>query len=327
MLARYAERSALREATVPPEAVAEAALWLAGERSAHTTGCVITVGGGRRGFQGTITRRRIEMIPLSDLKKAAAEGLVFLKQQDDVEEAEVFVSSNGVLLTRLNYTSHIPCNGVEEPKSLVNYGVGVQAVFRGDGRACGSRGSGRSRRTSRWRGCGRRWRRRGRGRWRTRSSARWRGRRASSGRSTDYHDPKLMEMKDADLVDAGWRVVNGGLRVFETSESLMSLVDRPEKLTELGLIIGGDTTILQERMAIASHAMPEVQTDESTLIMSFITSMVEREESKGSGYGASTTLAGSRRSRGARRRGTRSRASAACGCRRATIGSCSGARR
>jgi predicted Zn-dependent protease len=63
-------------------------------------------------------------------------------------------------------------------------------------------------------------------------------------------------------------------------------------LTELGLIIGGDTTILQERMAIASHAMPEVQTDESTLIMSFITSMVESEESKGSGYGASTTLAG-----------------------------------
>ncbi len=45
-------------------------------------------------------------------------------------------------------------------------------------------------------------------------------------------------------------------------------------------------------MAIASHAMPEVQTDESTLIMSFITSMVEREEAKGSGYGASTTLAG-----------------------------------
>jgi rhamnose utilization protein RhaD (predicted bifunctional aldolase and dehydrogenase)/NAD(P)-dependent dehydrogenase (short-subunit alcohol dehydrogenase family) len=50
MLARYAERSSLREATVPPEAVAEAALWLASERSAHTTGCVITVGGGAEGF-------------------------------------------------------------------------------------------------------------------------------------------------------------------------------------------------------------------------------------------------------------------------------------
>ncbi len=49
-LARYAERSVFREATVPPEAVAEAALWLASGRSAHTTGCVITVGGGYEGF-------------------------------------------------------------------------------------------------------------------------------------------------------------------------------------------------------------------------------------------------------------------------------------
>jgi len=50
MLARYTERSTLREATLPPEAVAEAALWLASDRAAHTTGCVITVGGGAEGF-------------------------------------------------------------------------------------------------------------------------------------------------------------------------------------------------------------------------------------------------------------------------------------
>ena len=45
-LARYAERSLFRTATVPPEAVADAALWLASEASAYTSGCVITVGGG-----------------------------------------------------------------------------------------------------------------------------------------------------------------------------------------------------------------------------------------------------------------------------------------
>ena len=50
MLDRYAERSPLREAIIPPEAVAEAALWLASDRSSHTTGCVITVGGGAEGF-------------------------------------------------------------------------------------------------------------------------------------------------------------------------------------------------------------------------------------------------------------------------------------
>src|SRR5438552_4340246 len=50
MLDRYAERSPLREAIIPPEAVAEAALWLASDRAEHTTGCVITVGGGAEGF-------------------------------------------------------------------------------------------------------------------------------------------------------------------------------------------------------------------------------------------------------------------------------------
>ena len=45
-LARDAERRISRTATGPPEAVADAALWLASEASAYTSGCVITVGGG-----------------------------------------------------------------------------------------------------------------------------------------------------------------------------------------------------------------------------------------------------------------------------------------
>ena len=80
--------------------------------------------------------------------------------------------------------------------------------------------------------------------------------------------------------------------MFQTAEALTDITGSPDRIHELGLIVGGDVTILQERMAIASFAMPEVQTDESSVIMSFITSMVEKEESKGSGYAASTTLAG-----------------------------------
>jgi len=50
MLQVYAERSVLGKATLPPTAVADAALFLASDRSQYTTGCAITVGGGHEAF-------------------------------------------------------------------------------------------------------------------------------------------------------------------------------------------------------------------------------------------------------------------------------------
>jgi PmbA protein len=195
------------------------------------------------------------MTTTNDLKRAVEEGLAYLKQQDDVEEAEVYASSNGILLARLNYTSHIPCNGVEEPKSVINYGIGVQAVFGGVGDA---RRIGFGSETSDISLDGVR-------------SALAKARQGASDDPefvslakptgekrtlTDYADQQIMDIKDEALSEAGWRVLAGGLRVFETSETLTTLVERPERMPELGLIIGGDVTMIQERMAICSTAMP-----------------------------------------------------------------------
>src|SRR5262249_449450 len=74
------------------------------------------------------------------------------------------------------------------------------------------------------------------------------------------------------------------------SSRLAKLASSEEALRRLGLIIGGDVTILQERMAIASTAMPRVQTDESTLVTAFVTSMVEAHAAKGSGWSTGTRL-------------------------------------
>ncbi len=78
------------------------------------------------------------MRTIGELAKAAEEALALVTSQPAVVEAEVFAAANSALLTRLNYTSHIPCNGVEEPKSTDSYGIGIQAVFDApDGRRIG----------------------------------------------------------------------------------------------------------------------------------------------------------------------------------------------
>jgi PmbA protein len=105
------------------------------------------------------------------------------------------------------------------------------------------------------------------------------------------HDPAIGQLDDDGLVGAGWKLVGGGLRTFLASERLLALAGSAEGLAELGLILGGDVTILHERVAIASTAMPRAQVDESVLVAATMTAMVERHAAKGSGWSIATRLA------------------------------------
>ena len=53
---------------------------------------------------------------------------------------------------------------------------------------------------------------------------------------------------------------HGALRTFLASSRLAELAKDDEALRRLGLIVGGDVTILGERVAVVSTAMPRVQT-------------------------------------------------------------------
>jgi len=226
---------------------------------------------------------------LAELARAAQAAFDLARAQPDVREAEVFVAANGTLLTRLNYTSHIPCNGVEEPKSVESYGLGIQVALDGPrGRLIGfgSEPSDLSLAGA------------------ERALAKARHAAVADpdfvslpkpGPATralaDYHDPELMTVSDDRLVECGWTIVNGALRTFLNSSRLAELAGSDEALRKLGLILGGDVTILQERMAIVSTHLPRVQTDESTLITAYVTAMVEAPGAKGSGWSTATRLA------------------------------------
>jgi len=228
------------------------------------------------------------MRTIGELAKAAEEALALVTGQPAVVEVEVFAAANSALLTRLNYTSHIPCNGVEEPKSTESYGLGIQAVFDApDGRRIGF-GSEPSDLTPA-------------GAERALAKARTAAvadpefvslpaRSASPRALANYHDPRLMEIDDESLVEAGWKITGGALRTFTASSRLAALAQDDDALRRLGLILGGDVTILRERIAIASTAMPRAQTDETSLITAFVTAMVESRGAKGSGASTGTRL-------------------------------------
>ncbi len=228
------------------------------------------------------------MIDTAALARAVEGALAFAQAQAGVREVEAFAAANSALLTRLCYTSHIPCNGVEEPKSSESHGLSFQVVFEGpDGPRLGFgaepadlslRGAARAFAKAR--------------------AAAVRDpefvslpRPGPQARTLfDYHDPQLMALDDVRLVEAGWTVVRGALTTFLASSRLAELAASEPGLAALGLILGGDATVLQERVAIASTHMPEPQTDESTLISAFVTAMVEGRQAKGSGWSTGTRL-------------------------------------
>jgi PmbA protein len=224
----------------------------------------------------------------ASLARAAGEALGLLHAVPDVLEAEAFVAANGQLLARLSYASHLPSNGVEEPKSTESHGIGLRVVFRG---ANGPRlGFGAEPSDLSREGVRRALAKAREGA--VRDPAFVSLPRPGPERRTlaTYHDPRLLDLDDEDLVAAGWRVVTGALRTFTASTRLAELAESEDGLRRLGLLLGGDVTIVQERVAIASTHLPEVQTDESTLITAATTGMVEAMDAKGSGWSTGTRL-------------------------------------
>ena len=228
------------------------------------------------------------LTPLSQLKRTVRDGLAYLKTQPDIAEAEVFASANGNLTVRLNYTSRIPSNAVEEPKSLESYGLGIRVAFNtSEGLKTGFGGEPTDLSIE--------------GVKRALEKARLgavldteyvslpkpTGERPTLSR---HHDPAIMRVSNNRMVRAGWQTVERAFDIFSSSEDLLNLAGSPEGIRDLGIILGGDVVMLQERMAIGSYHMPKIQTDESTLVMALTTAMLEDQYAKGTGWSVGSHL-------------------------------------
>ena len=215
------------------------------------------------------------MVAIEDLRKCVKDGLQFVKSQKDVRDAEIFASWNDQVTLRINYTSDIPCNGVQEPKNISGYGVGVLVVF--DTSDTIKIGFGSDTGDLTLEGLERALEKARRG---AVSDPDFKSLPFSSDESPkliSYHDKRIMELEDEEMVSLGWRALKGALMTFKESGYKRSL------------IVGGDVTILKEKMAIANTQGID-DYDESTALMSSITAMVEEKDSKGTGWTTATHL-------------------------------------
>lgn len=229
------------------------------------------------------------MVSAEDLARAAAGALVHARGEPGVLEAEVFAVASRTLLARLHYTSAIPCNGLEEPKSSETCGLGVQLVLASPDAPCVGFGSepgdlgpaGAARAVAKAR-------RAAVADPEFRSLPRPIGNGWADG---VRHDPALMSLDDEGLVDAGWQTLTAGLRTFLDSPRLAELAGGEAGLARLGLVLGGDVTILQERVALASTRLGGPRVDETARVAASVTAMVEALDAKGSATALATRLA------------------------------------
>ena len=72
------------------------------------------------------------MRPLAELKRFAREAARIVAREKDLASFEIYCASAEHRIARLNYTSDIPCRGVEEFKSLHADGFQLRIVMRRD---------------------------------------------------------------------------------------------------------------------------------------------------------------------------------------------------
>jgi PmbA protein len=215
------------------------------------------------------------MITVEALRRCVSNGLEFVKSQEGIREAEIFASWNDLLTVRINYTSDIPCNGVHEPKNIAGYGIGILAVFDMPEGVKTGFGSDTGDLTID-------------GIKRALDKARQGAVIDPDFKSlpspseepptlTSYHDKRVIELEDGDMVSLGWRALRGALLTFNESGY------------ERSIIVGGDVTILKEKMAIA-NTLGINDFDESSSLISSITAMIEEKGTKGTGWATATHL-------------------------------------
>ncbi len=224
------------------------------------------------------------MRTVTDLKSFTREAARILAREKDLASYEIYCATAEHRIARLNYTSDIPSHGLEEFKSLHADGFQLRVAMRRDPHEVGAAFEAGDF---------------------TSESVRDALRRARSAAVVDPHFPgfpsvaldrKLAPSEKSDLARVGdsaiaaaaWDVLDGALVAF-AKRAAASRIEHP------GLIIGGDVSVIRDRIAIFNSNLAEVRTDESAHFNASVTSIIESLDAKGTATALGDSAAAMRR--------------------------------
>jgi predicted Zn-dependent protease len=211
------------------------------------------------------------MVAASELRRFARESARILAAERDLAAFELYCSSADQFVMRLNFTSHIPCNGVEEAKSLSTNGFALRIVSRHDPQAVGiGIGTGRFDSDTLREALDR-----------ARASSvsdpdfpglPSRPRRLTIHRPSSDSGRSLSRIEGGRLTAAAWKIIEGAADALDRMPAI-SAAD--------GVIIGGDLSVWRDRMVLVSSEFSDLREDESAWFSASVTALVEKLGAKG----------------------------------------------
>ncbi|HYA34344.1 MAG TPA: metallopeptidase TldD-related protein [Candidatus Binataceae bacterium] len=218
------------------------------------------------------------MLKLTDLKAFVREAESVVARDREVASFEIYASSSDNVVARLNYTSDIPCRGVEELKSHSASGFQIRVQGCADAHSIGvAHETGAL----------------------SLEVVRAALARAHSSTISDPEfpgfptEPRIFRVSPSESSDlmrggeravaaAAWRIIRGGADVFARSRA--AKVDGP------GFILGGDITLIRDRIALASSNFSDIRLDQSAHFSSSIAVLIESRDGKGTASASGSTL-------------------------------------
>lgn len=212
------------------------------------------------------------MVNLKKLKEIVNAGLKIVSRELGLIEGLVYSSANRRSVSRLAYTTHIPSNGLEEPKSDQDLGITVEVWVKRGGKHLV--GIGHEPNDLSLSAVSRALKKAVRDAVADPDFQGFYKKTTPTPKSPKSpQSPNLSDSQEAELLSKlGWETIAGA-------------VDAVKPFAADPFIVNGDNFILRERMALAT-TNGVVDCDQSDIILSFVTAMLETQNAKGSAWGA-----------------------------------------